>query len=107
MRLSDNSGWREHLSEVPALCVSKLPGSIWAPSRPGLWARLSLFLVGAGWAVGGLGTGGIGAGEAPFPRGAACQAAGRRTPGVWMGSAHLPGSDGNRRSRLKHFECEQ
>lgn len=48
VHLPDKGVWGEHLSEVPAFRVSKLPGSIWAPSRPGLWARLSLFLVAAG-----------------------------------------------------------
>lgn len=46
--LSDNGVWGERLSEVPAFHVSKLPGSIWAPSWPGLWARFRLFLDVAG-----------------------------------------------------------
>lgn len=70
VRFSDNGVWREHLAEVPASRILKLPGSIWAPSQPGLWARLSLFLstavLGGRW--GGWGTGGIraGGGESLF-----------------------------------------
>lgn len=61
---SPDNGVERESQKCLLSCFLKLPSSIWDPSRPGLWARLSLFLstpVLGGW-LGGWGTGGIRAG---------------------------------------------